>query len=61
MALGIARGFRVGSWRRRRRWVASLDGFAGRRRWAASLGGVALGGSLASRRAKPNKNNGKFN
>ena len=41
MALGIARGFRVESWRRRRRWRASLAGVAGGRRWRASLGGVA--------------------
>ena len=40
MALGIARGFRVESRRRRRRWATSLGGVAGRRRWAASLGGV---------------------
>ena len=41
MTLGIARGFRVESWRRRRRWPASLAGVAGRRRWPASLDGVA--------------------
>ena len=43
------RGFRVESLRRRRRWRASLAGFAGGRRWRASLAGVAGGAAQKHR------------